>query len=566
MAAKQKTVRKPKSADPSSKHVALSPLVAIVKASALTVLAGVASAVSQLTLSPVYGSIPASIWHSKAVVATLLSAVVTKGTLKNALGPRTSRWIPVLAFWSLPMQALLFRYSASFGAIYGPVVTEALTLFPILLLSIHCSIDLLDTCKISSFNSTFAEVISPLACYVTFSSVENFVANLLPPLMGSNPVLTRSGLSVLIAAFYAALSPSYLLVLVLPALFHTLRLNPHFPGSANFAVLNQTLNEHNYTIIERRESLTGYVSVLESQESWFRILRCDHSLLGGEWKVTPARMGTGQWHPEPIYSVFAMLEAVRLVMTGPADQQRPDSEKTALNIGLGIGTAPSGMIRHGINTTIVELDPAVHAMATEYFDLPSNHTAVISDAVPYVASTAAERPGSFNYIIHDVFTGGAEPAALFTYDFLSGLKMLLNPSDGVVAINYAGDLKLPTTQLVLQTIHAVFPSCRIFRDGEPAQDAHNAASDFINMIVYCRPVAEPIRFRQPEDADYLNSRVREHMMFPRSNWEVPFTPDPEAEVLRSGGEAVLEKGHQKSAVEHWGIMRMVIPPAVWELW
>ncbi|KAK7536751.1 S-adenosyl-L-methionine-dependent methyltransferase [Phyllosticta citribraziliensis] len=564
MAAKQKTVRKPKSADSSSTNAAPSPLVAITKASALMVVAGVASAVSQLTLSPVYGSIPASIWHSKAVLSCLLVAVVSKGALKNVLGPRTSRWIPVLAFWSQPMQALLFRYSASLGAIYGPVVTEALTLFPVLLLSIYCAIDLLDTCKISSFNSTFAEIISPLACYVTFSSAENFVTGLLPPLMGSNPFLTRSGLSFLVAALYAVLSPSALLLLILPALFHSVRLNPHFPGSANFAVLNQTLNEHNYTILERRESLTGYVSVLESQESYFRILRCDHSLLGGEWKVTPARMESGQWHPEPIYSVFAMLEAVRLVKTGPADEQRPDSEKTALNIGLGIGTAPGGMMRHGINTTIVELDPAVHAMATKYFGLPSNHTAVISDAVPYVASTAAERPGSFNYIIHDVFTGGAEPAALFTFEFLAGLKTLLNPTDGVVAINYAGDLKLPTTRLVLHTIHAVFPSCRIFRDHEPAQEKDG--SDFINMIVFCRPVAEPIRFRQPEEPDFLNSRVRERMLFPRSSWEVPFTPDADADVLRRGGEAVLERGHQKSAVEHWGIMRMVIPAAVWELW
>ncbi|KAK8230901.1 spermine/spermidine synthase family protein [Phyllosticta capitalensis] len=548
--AKQKTTRKPKSATTTSTTTS------IAKASALLVLAGLSSAVSQLTLSPVYGSIPASIWHSKALLTVVVSIVAAKTIFKKSLNPR---WIPLVAFWSQPLQALLFRYSSSLGAAYGPVVTEALTLFPAVALSVYCAIDLLPP------------YLSPLAFVVLF--VEKYAAALLPPLMGSSPLFTRSGLSLLVAALHAAVSPSLLLVLVLPALFHTVSLNPHFPS--NFAVANDALAAHNYTLLERHESLTGYVSVLESRESQFRVLRCDHSLLGGHWMVTPARMETGQWHPEPIYSVFVMLEAVRLVKTLPADQERPDGAKRALNIGLGIGTAPAALVKHGINTTVVELDPVVHAMASKHFHLPANHTAVIADAVPWVADAAASQPGSFDYIVHDVFTGGAEPAALFTVEFLQGLKTLLRADDGVVAINYAGDLALPTTQLVLNTIHAVFPSCRIFRDSEKQQKPKTDVegnplpeddTDFINMVLFCRPVAEPIRFRQAEERDYLNSIVRQRMMVPRADWEVPFTPDEKMGVLRKGGEDVLEKGHEKSAVEHWGIMRTVLPPSVWELW
>ena len=39
----------------------------------------------------------------------------------------------------------------------------------------------------------------------------------------------------------------------------------------------------------------------------------------------------------------------------------------------------------------------------------------------------------FDYIVHDVFTGGAEPVDLFTVEFISNLKALLTPN-GVVAI------------------------------------------------------------------------------------------------------------------------------------
>jgi spermidine synthase len=101
--------------------------------------------------------------------------------------------------------------------------------------------------------------------------------------------------------------------------------------------------------------------------------------------------------------------------------------------GVGIGTSPKAFIEHGINTTIVELDPVVHDYATRYFELPTNHTAHLQDAVTYVQDTALASPASFDYIIHDVFTGGAEPTALFTLEFLSGLETLLKP-DGVIAI------------------------------------------------------------------------------------------------------------------------------------
>lgn len=77
----------------------------------------------------------------------------------------------------------------------------------------------------------------------------------------------------------------------------------------------------------------------------------------------------------------------------------------------------------------------VHELATKYFHLPSNHTSVIDDAMYFVGKALVAGPDyySYDYIIHDVFTGGAEPVGLFTEGFLAGLRDLLKP-DGVVAI------------------------------------------------------------------------------------------------------------------------------------
>lgn len=105
-----------------------------------------------------------------------------------------------------------------------------------------------------------------------------------------------------------------------------------------------------------------------------------------------------------------------------------------MSSGLGIGTTPAALIKHGIDTTIVEIDPVVHKLATQYFNLPSNHVAAIEDATKFVKH-AQKSPSShqYDYIIHDVFTGGAEPAELFTIEFLKDLSSLLK-DDGVIAI------------------------------------------------------------------------------------------------------------------------------------
>lgn len=102
--------------------------------------------------------------------------------------------------------------------------------------------------------------------------------------------------------------------------------------------------------------------------------------------------------------------------------------------GLGIGTTPAALMAHGISTTIVEIDPVVYDFARKYFalPLPAGHTLVIADAVSY-ASQLAKTERKFDYVVHDVFTGGAEPVDLFTLEFVRDLHSVLNPG-GVIAI------------------------------------------------------------------------------------------------------------------------------------
>jgi hypothetical protein len=162
---------------------------------------------------------------------------------------------------------------------------------------------------------------------------------------------------------------------------------------------------------------------------------------------------------------------------------------------------------------------------------------------------------------------------LFTLEFMQGLRDLLT-DDGVVAINYAGDLSLGSTRLVLNTIHAVFPACRLFRD-QPTPETHaEGDADFINMVVICVKSdhglgKDGIKFRQPSKKDFLGSIARQNFLLPKEELEVKYEyvkREDGGKVMEKKDVGELEKYHREGAVSHWKIMRTVLPAGVWEMW
>lgn len=281
-----------------------------------------------MNLSPVYGSIPSSIYHQKGTTfVALLAFMITKTSLRKFVPNNVRQYISAQAYYVPMIQWVLFHLSSKLGAEYGPLLTEALTYYPTLFLACLATSLILEDLDLRQYSHTIAEGAPPAISYALFSFSEKFFQAVLPQVMGKNDFFSRSGLQLLVASTYASLSSTPYLLACLPAMIHAMYANPHYTSKYAVKVLNQTLAAHNYTVLERRDSLTGYISVIESADLHYRVMRCDHSLLGGDWLVTPRRVAQGQVGRETIYSVFTMLESVRLV-EGSAD--KPDSEKNAL--------------------------------------------------------------------------------------------------------------------------------------------------------------------------------------------------------------------------------------------
>lgn len=519
----------------------------------LILLTALYARVSQLTLSPVYGAIPTALYHRYGLTASFMLAFALRGYLPSWI----ARVITPFCFWIPTLQFLLFQLSSFLGNPLGPVVTETLTYYPLVVLSTYVAIQYFDEINENHFESSYNDAAPAMGMFMLFTILQRASQSFISSLTGPGFLRSRVGLQLMIASLYGMVLPKSLIWPSIPAVAFTMVANPHCTLSRTTEVLNNTLALYDYTLLERKESVTGYISVIEDNQRGFRVMRCDHSLLGGEWKMPPSKRNQRRVG-EPIYAVFTMLEAVRLV-----EPSSRTAEETALNIGLGIGTAPSAMIAHGVNTTILEIDPVVHEFAVRYFALPHNHSYLIGDAVAAVRNANASEANSYDYIIHDVFTGGAEPVDLFTAEFMAGLHMLLKP-DGVIAINYAGDITMPASSLIYRTITSVFPSCRAFREDE-APDPGDKLDDFTNMVIFCRKEDMPVTFRKPVQSDYLGSGARREFLLPR--YEIP--PDAferSGNILRSGKTKELEKWQAKSALGHWRVMRTVLPDVIWENW
>lgn len=129
-------------------------------------------------------------------------------------------------------------------------------------------------------------------------------------------------------------------------------------------------------------------------------------------------------------------------------------------------------------------------------------------------------------------------------------------------------MALYPTGLIARTIQAVFPSCRIFREEAPSKDTENP--DFTNMVFFCKKSSTtPLRFRDPEQRDFLGSKSRENFLLPKHELDPAIfstVPPRGRSVLIQKEVKRLHKFQDRGALEHWKIMRKVLPDAVWENW
>ena len=200
-----------------------------------------------------------------------------------------------------------------------------------------------------------------------------------------------------------------------------------------------------FVVRHEAESTYGWVRVVDDERNGFRLLLSDASSLSA------VRMPGGQ----------TVLEYQQLLYVLPLFRPQPQpAERRALLIGLGGGHVATYMKSRGIATDTIEIDPAVAQAAVDYFGFRPTGRFVVGDARYEVRKL----PARYDFIIHDCFTGGAEPIHLLSVEMLRELRDKL-ADGGLLALNFVGFSRGPGSEAVAsvsRTLAEVFPNQRVF--------------------------------------------------------------------------------------------------------
>lgn len=336
-------------------------LSALCSTSLLCVLASISSYANQLALSPIYGSIPSYLYYEKgiffsALLGWLVSSVApylpspiprrTRERFRSASrrkgAPRKSArqqndyqvLLPIVSTMTLGIQDYWSKQSNILGAKWGPVITQSCTTFPLVMLSFAAMQTTISRLRKTEgmlqerpFYGMAIEGIGFFAFFCVFRKIDGAIAAFAwdYQLIGRYMLFNRLPLQIITSFAYITsllLTKRAFFFILWSALIYNILHNVHIPSPIATTRLNSTLiPSQQFIIHDRVESLTGYLSVITDIKQAFKAMRCDHSLLGGQWvlpsiqakKIWPVNASKPIIVGEPIYPVFAMLEAVRLV-------------------------------------------------------------------------------------------------------------------------------------------------------------------------------------------------------------------------------------------------------------
>jgi spermidine synthase len=108
----------------------------------------------------------------------------------------------------------------------------------------------------------------------------------------------------------------------------------------------------------------------------------------------------------------------------------------ALCIGLGVGVVPMDFARQGAHVDVVEINPAVVPVATNYFGLDPKMLRITIDDGRHFLNRCTKQ---YDVVILDAFLGDSSPSHLMTREAFTAMRHVLRPG-GTLVINAFADL------------------------------------------------------------------------------------------------------------------------------
>jgi hypothetical protein len=293
------------------------------------------------------------------------------------------------------------------------------------------------------------------------------------------------------------------------------------------------------------ESNTGFVSVVQIKTEYgpVKVMRCDHTILGGTFM---------DHDNQSIFKTFLFMDFVRFVKRPSIDMHGFDiKNQIALQIGLGIGASAKTLMDSGAVVDVVELDPILYRYAIEYFDLPTPRSAFLIDGRVFLDKAAEKQ---YDFVLHDVFSGGVVPSSLFSIEALQKIDYILK-DDGVLAVNFVGTRSGTATLTVFKTLKGVFKNVIAYEEDPGVGD-----EEVMNFVFYATNFGDSILFDFEQDSTFPgNSMVYQGALKEVRNSN-PWAPDllPDGAVITDANNPLMSL-QEKSARGHFYLLQKVFP-------
>jgi hypothetical protein len=159
-----------------------------------------------------------------------------------------------------------------------------------------------------------------------------------------------------------------------------------------------------------------------------------------------------------------------------------------------------------------------------------------------------QTPHVYDFILHDVFTGGIVFPSLFSLESLSSMVRALKP-EGILAMNFVGHRDSLATYTVHSTLKRKFPYVLCFLEDTDS-------TEFQNIVFYASAAKIDFDFSSiPAVGDPSYYQVLD--MF-RSLDGSSCDHFPTVEPITDSSNPLSHLQYQ-SAIEHWHVVRKVLP-------
>lgn len=355
-----------------------------------------------------------------AALGTLLIPLLSPAILAatESFGMRAGAFCSALSLFLLPL---------SFLGMTGPFVIK------------------LATCDLEGVGSTAGSVYAVSTVGSVLSTLA--LGFYLLPIFGTHSIIEITGLLLLalglLLAFYERYrigKPQFIL-LGLIALLST--------GAFIWDTNSPARVAEGFSVGSEAESLYGWVRVVEDERAGIKLLLSDASSIG----AIDIKSGRSVLGYQQLLMMLPMIQEPASLMGLPVNRD-------ALLIGLGVGYVATQLKNKGITTDTIEIDPAVADAAQQSFGFKPTGAFLVGDGRYEIRNLNKK----YDLIIHDCFTGGAEPTHLLTHEMFTQLKNLMT-EHGVLALNFVGFSHGEGSEAlasVSKTLSATFPYQRVF--------------------------------------------------------------------------------------------------------